>query len=85
MNLVRIKSTKFYSDLVRFTISTVHCLGGHFFPGRSVILTRFVGGRVKSDSCVASELFGDGPELGFSCRMTRCTVPHSENTRFTPS
>jgi len=39
---------------------------------------------VKSDSGVA-ELFGDGPQVGFSCRMTRWIVPQSEKICFTPS
>jgi len=47
-------------------------------------LTRFGIGGIKSDSCVA-ELLGGRPEVGFSWRMTRWTVPHSEKTCFTPS
>jgi len=40
-------------------------------PSIQLTLTMFGAGGVKSDSRAASELFGEGPELGFSCRMTR--------------
>ena len=47
-------------------------------------LTRCRTGDVKSEP-PAVEPSGDGPEVGFCWRITRCIVPHSEKTCFTPS